>query len=1330
MNKKYLSVVLFGALLATSTGTFTSCKDYDDDIKGLQEQINKGGETVGALQEQLTKQLATLQDAVKAAQTAADAAKADAAKAQQAADAAKAVGDNAAEEAAKAKTLAEEAKAAAADAKAEALAKIEAEVKLMKTYVDSAVASIREELGGKADKAELDAAVKELEESIELVMSSLSGRIDGIDASLNELKSQLGEANGKIEQNIKDIQGLIAGLAAVNEDLATQKEALKNLEAALTEKIEKGDAALKEELEAVKAEIALVDGKIAAAIQESEAKWKQELENLKDQSNRDLTGVKAALELMIQNLNDQMGEQKGFLLGEIAKQIQLSEASSQEERDRIEGRIDAIIEGLKNGDIATGGDISFLQGQINDINSRITTVTGQLEDRMDDIKDNIFTTLREEMTDIDEAIRTKITNEVASLHTLIAARLSSMTFVSDAISAGVGDAIKFTSLIYDAMPDNENAAIPNKFKFSTAALANARYAFNPASFKLSNATYSYFDNSAEVLPPAIGGMKTRAAQSALVEIVGEPVKKDGFVNFQLLRINAHSTAPEIGKVNRIFLQAEMKGEALTKDETNAVITSATPAVVFDNLLDNEDVRIADRETLTADGDEAHYATTIDACAQLPTEYITYEMAYDKVFNLKELVATCYGNGDHSEFPIEDYKLSYKFSVAKTAYKIATGETVTDQQDWFDCNDAKEGLFQAKNFNRELIGRTPIVKVELVDNAGRVVRRAFVKLIIVADKYEDLQVGTTETLTYGCANDDAKFEISEQFIRDNVYRVITNGKETSMSHEEFWNLYDASTATVAITKNGKAFTMNSKPEIVDGATSVGVATKKVTWNFKHRELGKISTSGSTFVASITVNNKLASSEFPAKVTFTITVDVNLPSWSWAGTENAKFWENNMYLAYVSIPPLNIDEENADDCVFRTSLTQAYVAGSYKVTGLPECVENYYEVIATVNDGKTSNKGEAGFITGVVVDDTDITLTKNNAAVEKALNSKLGLQALVAHKYKLESGDIFTVNTFTVNFIRPVNLNMPPSLKLTDAQDGSGQSVDFQWNGLLTDWRGYSIVNKVWESVIDIESFWMATCAPEAKVIPGYQRVDVPAEITPEYGTVEFTTNGATTVYKATATYRYTRLFSKDIIKEFTTEESYLTEEQAAKMLEYQAKAYNAGLGYNYAGLVEINYVTESIPSGTLVKYEYVKGIKYTPAVYEDVPARIEMVKHTDDDHSEMPSYDGSSYGETSGCWTWAKLETDNSHWAAGKYWEFYGQFGDVELSIKDVYTDIDYNGNKLPNEGITLTQVGNTLQYINAGAKVTSPYIIYIPASIRYGWGTAHATLTVTVNPVN
>ena len=39
MNKKFLNVFLFSALCLGTTGTFTSCKDYDDDIKDLQGQI-------------------------------------------------------------------------------------------------------------------------------------------------------------------------------------------------------------------------------------------------------------------------------------------------------------------------------------------------------------------------------------------------------------------------------------------------------------------------------------------------------------------------------------------------------------------------------------------------------------------------------------------------------------------------------------------------------------------------------------------------------------------------------------------------------------------------------------------------------------------------------------------------------------------------------------------------------------------------------------------------------------------------------------------------------------------------------------------------------------------------------------------------------------------------------------------------------------------------------------------------------------------------------------------------------------------------------------------
>ncbi|WP_448780055.1 hypothetical protein [Bacteroides congonensis] len=41
MKKNFVRVMLFGALTLTVSTTVTSCKDYDDDIKGLQEQVDK-----------------------------------------------------------------------------------------------------------------------------------------------------------------------------------------------------------------------------------------------------------------------------------------------------------------------------------------------------------------------------------------------------------------------------------------------------------------------------------------------------------------------------------------------------------------------------------------------------------------------------------------------------------------------------------------------------------------------------------------------------------------------------------------------------------------------------------------------------------------------------------------------------------------------------------------------------------------------------------------------------------------------------------------------------------------------------------------------------------------------------------------------------------------------------------------------------------------------------------------------------------------------------------------------------------------------------------------
>jgi hypothetical protein len=50
MNKKFLSVILFSALMIGTAGTFTSCKDYDDDIDQINNELTEIKSSLSALQ--------------------------------------------------------------------------------------------------------------------------------------------------------------------------------------------------------------------------------------------------------------------------------------------------------------------------------------------------------------------------------------------------------------------------------------------------------------------------------------------------------------------------------------------------------------------------------------------------------------------------------------------------------------------------------------------------------------------------------------------------------------------------------------------------------------------------------------------------------------------------------------------------------------------------------------------------------------------------------------------------------------------------------------------------------------------------------------------------------------------------------------------------------------------------------------------------------------------------------------------------------------------------------------------------------------------------------
>ena len=61
MKKNFLSPLLLFALTLGATSTFASCKDYDDDINGLREQINNL-----ASKDDLASKAQELQDLVNA----------------------------------------------------------------------------------------------------------------------------------------------------------------------------------------------------------------------------------------------------------------------------------------------------------------------------------------------------------------------------------------------------------------------------------------------------------------------------------------------------------------------------------------------------------------------------------------------------------------------------------------------------------------------------------------------------------------------------------------------------------------------------------------------------------------------------------------------------------------------------------------------------------------------------------------------------------------------------------------------------------------------------------------------------------------------------------------------------------------------------------------------------------------------------------------------------------------------------------------------------------------------------------------------------------------
>ena len=987
-----------------------------------------------------------------------------------------------------------------------------------------------------------------------------------------------------------------------------------------------------------------------------------------------------------------------------------------------------------------------------------------------------------------EALETKISNLDAKINAvlgIIADRLSSIALVPQYYYDGV-PAILFETIAYNPLADDkenveaaapshigdQNSRLVNQFKNYTSAESVAQFRLNPRTVGVDCADFSLVGDKADYV------FTRAAAPAAPVSIVGTPSydPKTGYATFKVKKNEKINTDKNENKnLDIVALKAVLK-KGLTDAEKEA---DAKPEVYSEFVHVNEiaytadQLAISDKAKLAGKKADHEYAKTFTEATK--NAYV-YKMPYDAPFDLKALVATCINSEiftsglenviDHANLDLEKYDLHYEFSVAKSKYDVASAGTTTNQQTVIKCVDRLGGIFKVMDangveYNQEAIGRTPIVRVDLM-HGENIVTRAFIKLVISVDKaYDNISImDNQKEFVVKCPDTKETMTYDVEKLRKDLYRVL------NISHVDFWNLYDFDKAYVK--KDGKDFATFPAPKLVDGIADDGKATKEVYWEFTHGQVGKIG-QGAKVEGYLVLKNKLdLYSKYPTTVTFKFTADFRLPK---VGKEikvtadiKDIFWktsgDNSVLQANVNVPASETDV--AANCYFMTPIAEQPWA-NLSVTGLPCGETPAFRIAKVYKDGTASKAPVAGIYltTPITTGELSITLDKSNDDIKKALNSEHGLQAVIEwYAVGKSGGDEYVLHTFMVNFKRPVNLKFPDDIHVKDAKTG-GDEITYGFAGLLTDWRGETILPPTPIEIHEEGYHWVKVCSPadHAVVIPGYQKVAKEGHYEFEFEDKEVVIPTATTFYKASITLydnadlqawyaiygdqNYTLRWVGGILQvvlrpagtwvERTTVLGYGRSE--AEAIE-NAKVEANKLSPRYLENVETRGwksdtpVTEvNINSGTAtIKFKTIKNVTYVPAVYETVEPKIE---YSPCNPKPGPSSDVYTEGQRIGCWQWQKWATVTPGMTPGRYWDFYGVFtpaDDVVLDLTKVTTDLP--DGKLPSKATLTQKPGYKLFYDNVLSPIQYTYHIYIPASIEYGWGVLNQTLVITVDPYN
>ena len=1231
-------------------------------------------------------------------------------------------------------------------------------------------------------QAKTDAAVKTLETTLKELQTKHDKDVERIEGITDALRKDV----TTLQKKADEVEALIPTLAT-KKDL----EEVSNKTAEAIAEINKTIGALQGNLETAQKAIAALEGRVSTlegdvaglktAVEKAQ-KAADDAQTAADKAQSDATLALGNIEALKKALGKYA--EVGALESKIAA-LEKMDSTLQADKFDTEKFGTFFAKELKDV-IGAYAEKGVLQAKLDALDGKDEDLQDQIN-KLDAKVEQYNTALNDRITKLDEKVEqynTELNARIDAVLGIIADRLSSIALVPQYYYDGV-PAILFETIAYNPLADDkenveavapshigdQNSWLVNQFKNYTSAESVAQFRLNPRTVGVDCADFSLVGDKADYV------FTRAAAPAAPVSIVGTPSydPKTGYATFKVKKNEKINTDKNDNKnLDIVALKAVLK-KGLTDAEKKA---DAKPEVYSEFVHVNEiaytadQLAISDKAKLAGKKADHEYAKTFTEATK--NAYV-YKMPYDAPFDLKALVATCINSEiftsglenviDHANLDLEKYDLHYEFSVAQSKYPVTSAGTTTDQQTVIKCVDRLGGIFKVMDangveYNQEAIGRTPIVRVDL-KHGENIVTRAFIKLVISVKKASDniSIMDNQKEFVVKCPDTKETMKYDVEKLRKDLYRVL------NISHVDFWNLYDVEKAYVK--KNGKDLAAFPVPALVAGIADDGKATKEVYWEFTHGQVGKIG-QGAKVEGYLVLKNKLdLYSKYPTTVTFKFTADFRLPM---VGKEikvtadiKDIFWEtsgdNSVLKANVNVPASETDK--ATNCYFLTPIAEQPWT-KLSVTGLPCDETPMFRIAKVKKDGKEFKAPVAGIsLTTPAGGELSITLDKSNADIKKALNSEHGLQALIEwYAVGKSGGDEYVLYTFMVDFIRPVNLNFPDDIHVKDAQTG-GDEITYGFAGLLTDWRGETILPPTPIEIYEEGYHWVKVCSPadHAVAIPGYQKVVKEGYYEFEFEDKEVVIPTAATYYKASIAlydnkelqtwyYKHGDADGAIVMGPFgpvfrprpagtwvlaATVDGYgRSEAEAIENAKVEANKLSPRYLDNFAtrGWKSDTPVTEVyINSGTVtVTFKTIKNVTYVPAVYETVEPTIE---YTPCNPKPGPSSDVYTEGQRIGCWQWQKWANVTPGMTPGRFWDFYGVFkpaDDVVLDLTKVTTDLP--DGKLPSKASLEQRPGYKLFYDNVLSPIQYTYHIYIPASIEYGWGVLNQTLVITVDPYN